>query len=381
MWNIEPGVTYLNHGSFGPTPEPVQRVQADWTKKLAEQPMRFLVLETEALLDKTCRRLGQFLGCRAGNLLLTDNSTFGMNFVAHSFPLNAGDEVLLTDHEYGAVRRTWNQKARETDARVVTQAVDPAQTSDELVEQLFAGVTHRTRLLVVSHVTSPTAIVLPVKAICQRARQLGIPVCIDGPHAVAMRALDLKEIGCDFYTASCHKWLSAPIGTGFLYVHSRWQPLMKNPIVSWGGSISGRDAHWKDEFRWLGTRDPAGMLSIPAAIQLLETHGLERFRSETHALAQYAREQIQSLTGLPALVDDTRDLYGSMIAMPVPQPPDWEPATHGRADPLMLQLRERYRIEAPVFGWDNQRLLRVSCHLYNTRDDIDRLVSALRQLL
>jgi isopenicillin-N epimerase len=252
-------------------------------------------------------------------------------------------------------------------------------SAEEIAETLLAGVTDRTRLIVVSHVTSPTAAILPVAAICRGAQERGVPVCIDGPHAVAMVPLDVREIGCDYYAASCHKWLSAPFGSGFLYVARRRQPSLRPIVTSWGRSISGRPASWKDEFNWTGTHDPAAYLAIPAAIEFLEHYGLDRFRRETHALAAYARARLSEFAGVEPLVPDSPDWYGSMVALALPGP-EIQPSHPAEPDPLQAALWQRFQIEAPVMRWQGRRLLRVSCHLYNDRADIDRLVAALAEL-
>jgi isopenicillin-N epimerase len=380
-WSLPDDVTYLNHGSFGPSPEIVRESRERWSARLERQPMQFLVRETEQLLDTACTRLGELVGSRAGNLTFVDNATFGMNIVAESIELQPGDEVLLTDHEYGAVQRIWRHACRRAGARLVIQPLPlPFESPVAVVDQFMAGVTERTRLIVFSHISSPTAVILPAQQICDAARQRGIPVAIDGPHAVAMIPLDLKDLGCDFYTASCHKWLCGPFGSGFLYVQSRQQPTLKPRLISWGGSISGRDAHWKDEHRWLGTRDPAPFLAVPDAIHFMRNYGLKKFRTETHEMAQYARNRILEVTGLEPIVPDSADWYGSMIAMPLPIPFGWVPPTHGKIDPLQLQLLER-KIEAPVFSWNDQRFIRVSCHLYNSTEDVDRLVDLFPDLL
>jgi len=186
--------------------------------------------------------------------------------------MSAGDEVLMTDHEYGAVVRSWRQRCQETGASlVIGRLPQPLESVDQVVDALFAGATPRTKLLVVSHVTSKTAVILPLREICARARRLGIPVCVDGPHALAMAPVEIDRLGCDFYAASCHKWLSAPFGSGFLYVHPRWQPSARPSIVSWGRTLSGQSSGWMDDFIWSGTRDPSAFLSVPAAITISDS--------------------------------------------------------------------------------------------------------------
>jgi isopenicillin-N epimerase len=380
-WSLTAGVTYLNHGSFGPSPRTVQQARQEWSARVEAEPMDFFLRRMEDHLDAAVDVLAQFVGADANGIVFVDNATVGMNIVAANTELRPGDEVLLTDREYGAVVRLWRERCRAADARLVVRPMPhPIADAEELVASFLQGVTDRTRLVVASHVTSSTATRLPVERICGAARERGVPVCIDGPHALAMVPLELERLGCDFYTASCHKWLSAPFGSGFLYVARHRRYGLKPAVVSWGGSLSGRPASWKDEFQWTGTRDPAAFLSVPAAIEFLSDCGVERFRTESHDLARYARQQITAFTGLEAITPDSEEWYGSMVSLPLPTPAE-ETGRYVLADPLQEALWSQFKIEIPVINWRGQRLLRVSCHLYNSRDDIDLLVAALRELL
>lgn len=381
QWTFPDGVTYLNHGSFGPSPEIVRRAKEVLSRELELNPMDFLTRQLEDRLDGALDKLATFVGCDGRDLAFVDNATSGMNVVAQSIPLKTGDEVLFTDHEYGAVMRIWRETCQKAGARVVVQPLPfPISSADELVAQFFSGVTQKTKLIVVSHITSPTAVKLPVKDICAEARRRGILTCIDGPHAIAMMPLNLNEIDADFYSASCHKWLAAPFGSGFLYVKRKHQQALKPAVISWGGSLAGKPFRWLDELHWSGTRDPAAWLSVPVAIQFLEDLGVEKFRTTTHELARYARQQINSSFGADTFYPDSLDWYGSMIAMPlpaaVPVPSQW-----GGPHELQKRLWERHKIEVPVMKWHEQLYLRVSCYLYNTREDIDRLVAALGEEL
>lgn len=376
-YTIKQNIVYLNHGSFGPTPRVVQDSRTQWQRMLVENPMDFYLRQLEPALDEIARKLGRFLSTEPGDLVFVDNATVGMNIVAQSFPLETGDEVLLSDHEYGAVKRIWTNACEKAQARVVVQALpDPITDASELVASLLSGVTNRTRLIVVSHVTSPTATIFPVKEICQAAQKRGVPVCIDGPHALAMLPVSLAELGCDFYTASCHKWLSAPLGTGFLYVKNKWQQRMKSPITSWGASVGGFPSNWRDEFHWLGTRDPSPLLAIPAALEFLELAGWEQFRQRTHALAQYAREEFSNLFSMDPLLPDSASWYGPMVTCPIPDQRLCPPA-QGQRDPLQEWLWTTHQIEIPIVWWKKRRHVRVSAHLYNTRDQIDLLIRSL----
>jgi isopenicillin-N epimerase len=380
-WPLRPGVTYLNHGSFGPSPRPVLEAREAWSRRLEAEPMDFFVRTMETDLDHAAGELGRFVGASGEDLLFVTNATVAMNLVAANVPLGPGDEVLATTHEYGAVLRIWREACRVTGAELVIRRLpDRLDSDDGIASSVLGGITDRTRLVVVSHVTSPTAVILPVRAICEGARRRGVPVCIDGPHAPAMVDVNISGVECDYYCASLHKWLSAPFGSGFLYVAKRHQQRFRPLVRSWGGSLGGRPASWKDEFTWSGTHDPAPFLATPDAIRFLEQIGLQRFRERTHSLAGLVRERVTSLTELEPFVADSPRRYGSMIALPLPPLAGFEPG-HGRVDPLQLRLWEEFRIEVPVMHWGGRRLLRVSCHLYNTEEDVERLVTALRRLL
>jgi len=336
--------------------------------------MDFFFRELEPAWHQVLGVLARFTGTSPQNLALVDNATYAMNVVANSFPLGAADEVLVTDHEYGAVLRIWRRACAAAGAQepVVAELPWPVESPEQIVEALAARATTRTRLLVVSHITSPTAWVLPVAAICRWAREQGIAVCIDGPHALVQLPLNIDALGCDFYTASCHKWLSAPFGSGFLYVAPEYQARVRPPVLSWGRLPPTNCRSWNDEFQWVGTRDPCALLAVPAAVDFLETVGMEAFRQQTHALARSARQQLVELTQLTPPVPDSTEWYVSMASVPLPA---------GEARQLQDALWQQYQIEVPIVDWKGQRSIRVSCHLYNTAADIERLLQALRQLL
>jgi len=389
-WNFRPGTTYLNHGSFGPPPRPVREARQKWQDALDTQPMDFFVRQFEPAWMEARNRLARFVGTSPSDLIFVENATMGMNIVADSLPLAAGDEVLLTDHEYGAVERIWRRACEMAGAAVKTVALPlPFRTAAETTDAIFAEVTERTRLIVVSHVAFATPVILPVAEICRRARERGIAVAIDGPHAVAQVPLAIDGIGCDFYTASCHKWLCGPFGSGFLRVAPRQQQFVRAPVLSWGRLPPARIESWSDEFVWSGTRNPTAFLAVPAAIDFLEEVGLEAFRARTHWLAHYARRRLVELTQLDPQVPDDPAWYGSMTHAPLPPPRSQSaPRPAESADevfPISNSLThliwQQYGIEAPVVEFRGRRNLRVSCHLYNDTEQIDRLVTGLGRLL
>lgn len=377
LWDIDPDTTYLNHGSFGPSPLEVRAVREEWTAKLERQPMRFFCQQMESLLEDAAEELANFLQTKPARFAFVDNATIAMNIVAASVDLNEGDEVLFTDHEYGAVRNIWQAKCRLTGAKIVTTTLPFPLNDDGTVAAIENAVTDRTKIIIVSHVTSPTAAILPVQRICQIAKQKGVLTAIDGPHALAMLDVHLDAIGADFYCASCHKWLCAPFGSGFLWAHPKHHANIKCPIISWGGSIAGHPATWQDRTNWLGTRDPAPLLSIPAAINFMKQHKLKTFRDHAHQLICHARRRLLEIEGIGPFCTATEDDIVSMVAAELPQPANWKPGYHGHPDPLQIELRDKHHIETPVASWNGHRFLRVSAHLYNSVEQIDRLVEAV----
>jgi len=374
FWRLRADTIYLNHGSFGPAPEPVHLNQARWKHELDAQPMDFFVRAYEPSWLTARGALANWIGAQPDELAFVENATAAMNVVADSFPLDADDEVLLTDHEYGAVVRIWERACRRAGAKAprIVPLPRPFRTTDEVVEAIASQLTPSTKLVVVSHITSPTAVILPVEQIVARLRAAGVAVAIDGPHAPAQVDLDLDTLDCDFYCASCHKWLSAPFGSGFLFVAPRWQSVIQPPLLSWGRLLPAKPRNWADEFIWSGTRDPSPYLAVPSAIEFLESIGRLAFRRRTHALARYARQRITSLTGLEPLVPDDPAWYGTMAHCPLPP---------GPPDELQRALWTECGIEVPIVHWGGDRFVRVSCHLYNHRADLDRLVEGLDRLL
>jgi isopenicillin-N epimerase len=373
-WKLRSDTIYLNHGSFGPAPEPVLAAQRRWKAALDEQPMDFYTRLYEPAWRGARRRLADWLGTSEDNLVFVENATQAMNVVAESFPLGKEDEVVLNNHEYGAVVRIWRRAAERAGAAPPVIASLPETLVDprEVVDAIFAAVSPRTRLIIASHITSPTALTLPVEELCRRAAAAGIAVCVDGPHALAQLDVSLDSLGCDYYAASCHKWLSAPLGSGFLYVAPHRQASVRVPQLSWGRLLPAKPAMWCEEFIWSGTRDPSSYLAIPDAIDFMRSVGLETFRQHARDLADYARRRLVERFEMPVLATPPQRWHVAMAHVPLPL---------GDAYSLQQALWNKHRIEVPIVEWNGRRWIRVSCHLYNTREQIDLLVDALAELI
>lgn len=374
QFSLRPGVTFLNHGSFGACPRPVFETYQAWQRELEAQPVEFLGRRLTGLLAEARARLAAFVGAAADDLVFVANATHGVNIVARSLTLQPGDEVLSTDHEYGAADRAWRFVCRERGAYYRNQPVQlPLRNPDEVVEHIWAGVTERTRLIFISQITSPTALIFPVAAICHRARAAGILTLIDGAHAPGQIDLDLDTIGADFYTGNCHKWLCAPKGAGFLHARPDAQPLLKPVIVSWGyEALAPRPSRFLDYFEWTGTHDPAAYLSVPAAIDFQKQHNWPEVRLTCHHMLREASARLGELTQLPPISPDTPDWWMQMRAYPLPM---------CDIQAVKARLWDAFQVEVPLIDWKGQPYLRVSIQAYNTPEDIDRLIEGLRRLL
>ncbi len=371
---LDPTVTFLNHGSFGATPRAVFEKYQWWQSELERQPVEFLGRRFNDLMREARAALAAYVNARADDLVYVPNATTAMNLVARGLPLQPGDEILASDHEYGAMDRMWRFLSRKTGVVYKRQPIPvPVTTAEDFVERFWAGVTSRTRVIFISHITAPTALILPVKEICRRARAAGILSIVDGAHALGQIPLDLTDIGADFYTSNAHKWLCAPKGSAFLYARTEVQKLVEPFSVSWGyESEQPSGSRFIDEQEWTGTRDPSAYLAVPDAIKFFQEHNWDAVRVQCHALAQYARERISALTGLAPLSPDSTEWYMQMVTLPLPL-----------CDAVELKKRmyDEFRVEVPIWVWQSKPWIRISIQAYNARADVDRLVEALARLL
>ena len=336
---LDPAVTFLNHGSYGACPAPVFEAYQAWQRELERNPVELLGRRFDDLTRVARAALAEFVGAQPADLVFVPNATAGLNAVIRSLRLRPGDEVVTTRHEYGAVTRTWEF------AGATLVYADP--------DAVAAAIGPRTKAVSVSHITSPTALVLPVEEICAAARRAGVLSIVDGAHAPGQLPLDLEALGADVYAGNCHKWLSAPKGAAFLWARPEHQAWIDPLVVSWG-----YDGDFAARHGWQGTRDPAAVLAVPAAIEAHRSFDLERCRR----IAASFHDRLTPVGTTPA-----PQMWASELAV---------------ADPGDLQRRlfDEHRIEVVVREWEGRSLLRVSIAPYNHAADVERLLAGLAAL-
>lgn len=372
QFQIRSDITFFNHGSFGACPRPVFEVYQEWQRRLEADPVEFLGRRLDTLLAEAREPLADYVGAQSAELVFVRNATMGVNIVARSLmlELEAGDEVLATNHEYGAADRTWRFLCAQRGVKYLNQPIPlPLASAEEMIEQLWQGVTPRTKVLFISHITSPTALLFPLEAICRRARAAGIMTVVDGAHAPGQIPLNLTELGADFYTGNCHKWLCAPKGSAFLYARAERQKLLQPLVVSWGWqSLKPGISPFQDFFGWVGTDDPAAYLSVPTALAFQREYDWDTVREACHALAAEARQRVAELVGSTHICPDSSTWWKQMCTVPLPI---------SDAPALQRRLREEWHIEIPIFSWNEWSLLRLSLQGYNSPADVERLLTAL----
>lgn len=377
---LDPEVVFLNHGSFGACPKPIfSRYQA-WQLRLERQPVAFLDPDRgyAAWMADTRAALAALTGAQPDDIAGFANATSALNAVIRSLPLHPGDEILTTDHEYAALEKTWAFVTARTGARVVVAEVPmPLDDAETFTAALTARMTDRTRVLFLSHITSPTALRFPIEKAVAEAKARGIWTVIDGAHTPGHIPLDLEALGADFYAGNCHKWLLTPKGAGFLHARPEHQAML-NPLVISHGWLPDRTAPgpfggtaFIDAMEFQGTRDPSAWLSVPEAIAFREDHDWPAIAASCSALAQQTADRLVARTGLaPLSSPDFR--APQMVSMPVPS-----------CDPMWLknQLYDRYRIEIPVMNWKEHTIVRLSVQCYNTPNEMEILLDALAEIL
>jgi isopenicillin-N epimerase len=370
-WTLDPGFVSVNHGSYGATPRAVLAAQAAWLARLEAQPGRFMRDDLPRALRAAAARLAAFLGVAAGDLGFVVNATEGCNAVLRSLAFAPGAEILVLTHGYGAVRNTVHHVAARAGARMVEAPLPyPRPAPAAIVAAVAGALTPRTRLAVIDHITSPSALVLPLAGIIAACRAGGVPVLVDGAHAPGQVALDIAALGADWYVGNCHKWLCAPKGAGFLWASPARQPGLHPAVIS-----HGYDAGFTAEFDWTGTRDPTAFLAVPAALEFCARLGGPALMARNRALAVAAGAALAARLGTEPGTDG--EGAGSMATVRLPLAGAVTPA---RAAALSARLLAA-GTDAPAHALGDAAWLRVSAHAYNTTGDYERLGDILAAVL
>ena len=362
----------LNNGSFGACPRPVFEVYQRWQAEFEEHPGGFMG-RWGRLMDEARTPLAVYLHTESSRLAFVTNATMGVNVVTHSLRswLQPGDEVLTTNHEYGACNHAWQFACQKTGAHYINHPIElPLHSDAEFIERFWAGVTPRTRVIYLSHTTSPTALTFPLTELCQRARAAGILTVIDGAHVPGQRELYLDDLGADFYTGNCHKWMCAPKGTAFVYVRPAVQSLIEPLIVGHGWFPDKRSEQpLRDYVEQFGTRDPSAFLTVPAAIAYMQEHDWVAVRARCHAMALETKHTLEQAFGLEPICPESFEWFSQLCPIRLPDNTDM-----GKLSQL---LREYYQIEMPLITWGSFKIARLSVQIYTSQDELDAFVEAI----
>ena len=379
-WLLDPAITFLNHGSFGATPRVVLDKQSEFRAQMESEPVRFFVRELEPMLDEARRSLASFINADVEGLAFVPNATAGVNAVLRSLDLDKLDELLVTNHEYNACRNALEYVAGIAGAKVVVVDIPfPIEGPDAVLQRVLEKVTDRTRLFLVDHITSQTALIMPVERIVKELARRGIDTLVDGAHAAGFLPLDLREIGAAYYTGNLHKWVCAPKGAAFLHVRENRRRSIRPIAISHGANSQRTDrSRYLIEFDWTGTYDPTAWLCVPTALEFMNQHGgWPEVIRRNHALALLGRDALCDALGIRPPAPD--EMLGAMAAVPLPDGMPY-PAAIIPADPLQDKLLFDYQIEVPITAWPEppKRVLRISAQLYTELGDYQKLASALR---
>lgn len=382
QWMLDPAFTYLNHGTVGAPPRRVLEKQQALRDEIERQPSRFVLRElaleqpapwrTMSRLREAMAPVAAFVNARPDDLVFVPNVTTGTNAVLWSIPFQPGDEILMADLAYGAVKLAAAAVARDRGASLRTiEMAHPIGSRAAVVDAFASALTPQTKLVIVDHVTAQTALVMPVAEIAAACRARSVPVLVDGAHAPGSIAVDISSLGVDYYSANLHKWAHAPRSCGILWAAPGRHDTLRHPIVSWG---SGQG--FLREFEWHATTDPTPFLSAPEGLAMLNEWGFDAVLAYMHGLAWDAAETLTARWG--TTFDTPREMVGAMVTVPLP---DQAGTTADEAAELRMSLLRDDRIEVQMHAWRGRIWARISAQIYNAPSDIEQLGEAvLRQL-
>lgn len=374
LFQLDPSIIFLNHGSFGACPKEIFNSYQYFQRLLEYEPVNFFQNKQVNYLKEARKALGEYVNCSENDLFFTPNPTVAINTIMRSLSLQPGDEILATNHEYGAMDRTWNFYCKKSGAVYIRQEITlPVQSKEKMLEEFWKGYSSRTKVIFINHMSSATALIFPVREICEKAQQLGLITIIDGAHIPGHIHLDLTELNPDYYTGTLHKWMLAPKGSSFLYVKKEFQIELEPLVVSWGyESLFPSESRFLDYHEYQGTNDISRYLCTPAVIQFLKKNNWNEVSIRCKELVFANYQRFCDLVGTKPICPISSEFLGQMASIPI-----------NTDKPLELKalLYEKYKIQIPVMPLNESIYLRYSINQYNSQSDLDLLYSALKDII
>lgn len=373
LFLLDSKITYLNFGSFGACPKPVFEAYQKLQLQLEKSPVQFIVHSGMELLKSSRLRLASYLVCDADSLVLMTNPSYAINTIAKSIPLSKGDEVLTTNLEYGAMNRTWNYYCKKSGAKYKQSKINfPIESVSSFLEDFWAGYNEKTKAVFISHITSSTGLILPVKEICEEAKRRGLLTIIDGAHVPGQLTLNIRELDPDIYVGACHKWMMAPKGASFLYVKKKQQQWVDPLLISWGfQSDTPSHSTFLDYHETAGTRDFSAFLTVPHSIDFMSKYDWVKKRMLCQEKTIAWANKFQQFWHFQSIAPISKVFIGQMYSIPI--------ETEDIAG-LKTALYERFKIEVPVFMNEDQVFIRFSFQVFNSDEDMQRLFDAMKTL-
>lgn len=371
---IDPNITFLNHGSFGACPKPIFEEYQRFQLELENEPVYFIQKKMSGYLKTAKDALAKYIGCAANDFFFTPNPTFAVNTIMRSLHLAAGDEILTTNHEYGAMDRVWNFYCKKSGAKYIRQNITlPVVSKEQILEEFWSGYTSNTKIIFLNQISSCTALIFPIKEICDKARELGLITIIDGAHVPGQMDLDLAALNPDFYTGTLHKWMLAPKGSSFLYVKKSFQEMLDPLIVGWGyESVVPGESQFLDYQEYQGTREISAFLCTPKVIEFLEENDWKTKSKECRKLVLANYQRFCNLLKTPPICPISDEFLGQMASIPV-----------STSNPVALKdlLFNKFKIEIPIMTLNGNYFLRYSINGYNSQEDLDILYKAIQDII
>lgn len=374
LFQLDNSITFLNHGSFGSCPKPIFEEFIRFQKELETEPVNFIVVKQSEYLKKAKKELAKFIHCSENDFFFIPNPTVAINTIMRSLNLQSGDEILATNHEYGAMDRTWNFFCKKTGAKYIRQNITlPVQSKEQLLEEFWKGYNDNTKVIFLNHFSSATALIFPVKEICDKARDLGLITIIDGAHVPGHIDLNISELNPDYYTGTLHKWMLAPKGSSFLYVKEEFQKDLDPLVVSWGyESLTPSDSQFLDYHEYQGTNDIAQYLCTPTVIKFLEENNWKEVSKKCKQIVFENYQRFCDLLDTQPICPITDEFLGQMASVPVKTDKPVE---------LKALLYDKNKIQVPVMPLNGNFYIRYSINGYNSQEDLDKLYKALEEII